>query len=110
MAFDDAVTTELDLTANNVLPDTAYDAIQHLERLRDDPAGECTLTTQAKPVSCPLLLKEPGYYIARVNARSPAHGAATVDNPRTRELIKQDYVTQRFMSWANEVLAKAAIE
>lgn len=66
---------------------------------------------EAEPGTITSPLRGPdGYYIARVNARSPAHGAATVDNPRTRELIKQDYVTQRFMSWANEVLAKAVIE
>lgn len=51
-----------------------------------------------------------GYYVARVNARTPARGAVSVEDARQRELIKQDYVTHRFVQWSNDVLAKAVIE
>jgi hypothetical protein len=50
-----------------------------------------------------------GWFIARVNARTPARTQVTVDNDRTRELVKQDYVSYRFMQWANEVVAKSDI-
>ena len=51
-----------------------------------------------------------GWYIARVNTRTPATGGVNVKDERTRELVRQDYVTFRFMHWANDVLAKAKIE
>ena len=51
-----------------------------------------------------------GYYIARVNSRSPARSAVSVAEARTRELVKQDYVSTRFLQWANEVMSKAVIE
>ena len=51
-----------------------------------------------------------GYYIARVVARSPARGEPSVQNPRQRELIRQDYVTQRFMEWANGVVSRATVQ
>lgn len=51
-----------------------------------------------------------GYYIARVTARNPARSTPSIAEPRTRELVKQDYVTTRFLAWANEAMAKAKIE
>ncbi|MEM7202348.1 MAG: hypothetical protein AAF628_18905 [Planctomycetota bacterium] len=51
-----------------------------------------------------------GYYIARVNARTPARGTTSVEDARTRELVKQDFVTWRFLQWANEVVARAEIQ
>ena len=51
-----------------------------------------------------------GYYIARVNARVPSHSAISVADPRTRELIRQDYVNYRFREWAQGVIAKADIK
>jgi hypothetical protein len=50
-----------------------------------------------------------GYYLIRVNARTPAHTAVVVTDARTRELVKQDYVSHRFLAWANDVVAKATI-
>jgi hypothetical protein len=50
------------------------------------------------------------YYIARVNARTPARQTMQITDSRTRELVKQDYVTQRFMQWANEVLRRTQID
>lgn len=49
------------------------------------------------------------YYIARVNKRLPARSTVDVKNERMRELVKQDYVTQRFMAWANGVLSKVTV-
>ncbi|MCC6672477.1 MAG: hypothetical protein IT458_15540 [Planctomycetes bacterium] len=51
-----------------------------------------------------------GYYVARVNARTPAKGPVQVSDSRTRELVKQDYVTYRFLKYANEVMGRATIE
>ena len=50
------------------------------------------------------------YYVARVNARTPARGTVSIEDTRQRELVKQDYVTHRFLQWSNEVLAAATIE
>jgi hypothetical protein len=50
-----------------------------------------------------------GYYIARVNNRLPARGTVDVKDERMRELVRQDYVTHRFMAWANEVLSRVQI-
>lgn len=50
-----------------------------------------------------------GYFIGRVNRRLPARSAVDVKNERMRELVKQDYVTQRFMQWANEVLSRVSV-
>ena len=33
-----------------------------------------------------------------------------IGDPRTRDLIKQDYVSYRFMLWSNEVLAKTRVD
>jgi len=51
-----------------------------------------------------------GYYIARVNARTPARDAPSIDDPRTRELVKQDYISYRFLQWSNEVLGNTTVE
>ncbi len=50
------------------------------------------------------------WYIARINSRTPARSGVSVQDARTRELVKQDYVTTRFLQWANEVMAKAKID
>ena len=51
-----------------------------------------------------------GYYIARVSSRTPARSIPAISEPRTRELVKQDYVTWRFLNWANESMSKAKIQ
>ncbi len=51
-----------------------------------------------------------GYYVARVNSRSPARSTASIEEARTRELVRQDFVTHRFQEWANQVLAETVIE
>lgn len=51
-----------------------------------------------------------GWYIARVNARTPARRKIDVKNERERELVREDYINHRFMQWANEVIARARFE
>lgn len=50
------------------------------------------------------------WWIIRVNSRAPSRSVPVVGDPRTRELVKQDYVAYRFLQWSNEVMAKAQIE
>jgi hypothetical protein len=50
------------------------------------------------------------YYLVRVNSRGPASNDVKVSDERTRELVKQDYASYRFLEWANEVLARTKIE
>jgi hypothetical protein len=51
-----------------------------------------------------------GYYIVRVNARTPARKRMDVKNERQRELVREDYLSHRFMDWAGEVIAKTKVE
>ncbi|MBM4060278.1 MAG: DUF3450 domain-containing protein [Planctomycetes bacterium] len=51
-----------------------------------------------------------GYFIARVNARTPARRQIDVKNPKERELVREDYLNHRFFVWANEVIAKTKFE
>lgn len=49
------------------------------------------------------------YFLARVNARIQPRGAVTIANERTRDLVRQDYVTRHFHEWANEVLKNTEV-
>ncbi|MEC7583470.1 MAG: hypothetical protein VYE77_04070 [Planctomycetota bacterium] len=51
-----------------------------------------------------------GYYIVRINARTPARKRMDVTNERENTLVREDYLNHRFMEWANEVIAKTEIE
>lgn len=51
-----------------------------------------------------------GWYIARVNARTPPHKKIDVRNQHERELVVEDYVTTRFMEWAGDVLKKSKVQ
>jgi hypothetical protein len=56
-------------------------------------------------------LKGPeGYYIARINSRTPAHSTVSVAEERTRELVKQDYASYRFLQWSNEILGRTSVK
>ncbi|MCB9869806.1 MAG: hypothetical protein H6837_08105 [Planctomycetes bacterium] len=50
------------------------------------------------------------WYIVRVNSRAPAKQAANVSDPRTRELVKQDYLTHRFLEWSKEVMSRTKLQ
>ena len=51
-----------------------------------------------------------GWFIARVNSRTPPKRKIDVKQERERELVREDYLNYRFMVWAGEVLAKAKVE
>lgn len=50
------------------------------------------------------------WMIARVNSRTPARRKISVKIERERELVREDYITYRFLQWANEVIGKAKFE
>lgn len=50
------------------------------------------------------------WMICRVNSRTPARRQINVKVERERELVKEDYITYRFLEWANEVISKAKFE
>lgn len=51
-----------------------------------------------------------GWFIVRVNSRTPARRKIDVKVERERELVKEDYITCRFFGWASEVIGKAKFE
>lgn len=51
-----------------------------------------------------------GYYIARINSRTPARRQVDVANEKERELVREDFLNYRFFQWANGVIAKAKFE
>jgi hypothetical protein len=51
-----------------------------------------------------------GWFIARVNVRTPARRRVDVKVERERELVREDYVTSRFFEWAAGVIARTKFE
>ncbi|MCB9883881.1 MAG: peptidyl-prolyl cis-trans isomerase [Planctomycetes bacterium] len=51
-----------------------------------------------------------GYFIARINSRTPARRKIDVTNEKERELVREDYISHRFFDWANEVIGRAKFE
>lgn len=51
-----------------------------------------------------------GWFIVRVNSRTPARKKIDVKVERERDLVKEDYITCRFFEWANTVIGKAKFE
>lgn len=51
-----------------------------------------------------------GWFIVRVNTRTPARRKIDVKVERERELVREDYVTCRFFTWASEVIGRAKFE
>lgn len=50
------------------------------------------------------------WYLIRVNSRAPAKQPVSVKEARTRELVKQDFLTHRFLEWSKKVLEKTALK
>jgi hypothetical protein len=44
-----------------------------------------------------------GYVIAKLVHRVPPGGAVSIEDEKTRDLVKQDFITSRFLRWAGEV-------
>jgi hypothetical protein len=51
-----------------------------------------------------------GWFIARVNSRSPARRKIDVKIEREKELVREDFITCRFFEWANGVIGRAKFE
>jgi hypothetical protein len=51
-----------------------------------------------------------GYYITKVNGRTPAAKSFSLDVPTQRESIEQDYLQVRFIQFAEEAMANADIQ
>jgi len=51
-----------------------------------------------------------GWFIARVNVRTPPRRKIDVKVERERQLVQEDYVTNRFFRWASEVIRNAKYE
>jgi hypothetical protein len=51
-----------------------------------------------------------GYVIAKLVSRIPPGGNVSVDDPKSRDLIKQDYITSRFLKWASDMAATLTLE
>ena len=50
------------------------------------------------------------WLICRVNSRTAARRKISVKVERERELVREDYITYRFLEWANGVIEKAKFE
>lgn len=50
------------------------------------------------------------YFVARVSARVDPRGAVTIQNERTRDLVRQDYITRRFHDWANDLVKSVDVK
>jgi hypothetical protein len=66
---------------------------------------ECEVGKTIGPIAGP-----DGWFIARINTRTPARRQIDVKNERERELVKEDYITTRFFEWAAGVIGKAKFE
>ena len=51
-----------------------------------------------------------GWFIVRVNTRTPARKKVDVSVERERDLVREDYVTYRFFAWANDVIGRTKVE
>ena len=51
-----------------------------------------------------------GWFIARVNTRTPARRKIDVKVERERDLVREDFITCRFFTWAAEVIGRAKFE
>lgn len=51
-----------------------------------------------------------GYYIALKTAMTSAMGALSLDDKNQRDLVRQDYLSTRFLAWAGEVAARTVVQ
>jgi hypothetical protein len=51
-----------------------------------------------------------GWFIVRVNSRTPARRKIDVKVEREKELVREDYITCRFFEWASGVIGRAKFE
>lgn len=65
----------------------------------DVKAGECV---------GPIRGQE-GYFIALKTAMQPAMGSMSLTDKNQRDLVRQDYLSTRFLSWANQVAQRTKV-
>ena len=51
-----------------------------------------------------------GYVLVRVTARTLAKTAPALDDERTRARVRRDYLTGRFLEFANQALVRTKVE
>lgn len=51
-----------------------------------------------------------GYFIARINSRTPARRKIDVNSEKEKELVTEDFINYRFFQWANEIIGKAKFD
>ena len=51
-----------------------------------------------------------GYYVGRVIARSPGNRTIDFSSEYGRNLVREDYLSRRFLEWSNEVVSRSTIE
>jgi len=51
-----------------------------------------------------------GYFIARINSRTPPRRKIDIKNEKERELVTEDYINHRFFQWAGDVIGRATFE
>ncbi|MCA8947901.1 MAG: hypothetical protein KDE27_00265 [Planctomycetes bacterium] len=51
-----------------------------------------------------------GYFIARINSRTPPRRKIDVKSEKERELVTEDYINYRFFQWANDVIGRAKFD
>ena len=78
--------------------------------IRSERHGELRWGTARLPSGRAGNHRPDGWFIARVNSRTPPKKRMDVTNQRDRDLVREDYLGHRFLQWANEVIAKATIE
>ena len=50
------------------------------------------------------------WFVVRVNSHGPVRQDVSVKDERTRELVKQDFLTYKFFEWSKGVIANAKIK
>jgi hypothetical protein len=51
-----------------------------------------------------------GYYICKITQRLAPTGTVTLGEKNQRDLVRQDFLSHRFLSWANEVAGRTRVE
>ncbi len=51
-----------------------------------------------------------GYYIAVVTSKQAASGTVDLADKNQRDLVKQDFLSHRFLAWANEIARKTTVK
>jgi len=56
------------------------------------------------------LAGQKAYYVGFIASRTPAAGSMDLKDKNQRDLVKQDYLSHRFLNWANEIAGKTTVK